>query len=94
MRTDIFGMAPRQHDMFGVPQETFDIPMTVDDIRAELTEALALLRCSDSMPWPVKLELQVRNMFPEIAGKLPKEEAAALVAAFDAEILRLRPQAA
>ena len=94
MRTDIFGLAPRQHDMFGAPQETFDTPMTVEEIRVELREALDLLQSSDAMPWPVKLELQVRNMFPEIASKLPSAEAADLVRAFDLEIVRLRPEAA
>jgi len=94
MRTDIFGLAPRQHDMFGAPQETFDTPMTVEEIRAELTATLDLLEQADIMPWPVRQELEIRTMFPNIAGKLPRDEAEALVRRFDAAFLRLRPHAA
>ena len=94
MRTDIFGLAPRQHDMFGVPQETFDVPMTEAEIRTELREAVALLRRSDTMPWSTALTLRVITMFPDIATKLPTEEAAELVEAFTAEIKRLRREAA
>jgi hypothetical protein len=64
MRTDIFGLAPRQHDMFGVPQETFDEPMTLEEIRAELRETLELLRNSKALPWSTPLMLRVDTMFP------------------------------
>ena len=94
MRTDIFGLAPRQHDMFGVEQETFDQPMTEAEIREELREAVALLRCSDTMPWSTALTLRIITMFPDIASKLPTEEAAELVEAFTTEIKRLRREAA
>lgn len=94
MRTDIFGLAPRQHDMFGVAQETFDQPMNEAEIRAELSEAIALLRRSDSMPWSTALTLRIITMFPDIATKLPAGEAAELVEAFTAEIKRLRREAA
>ena len=94
MRTDIFGLAPRQHDMFGVEQETFDQPMTKAEIRAELREAIALLQRSDEMPWTTALTLRVITMFPDIAGKLPADEAARLVTEFDTQIKRLRREAA
>ncbi len=89
MRTDIFGLAPRQHDMFGAPQTAFDTIMDVDDIRTELTEALELLRSAESMPWTGKREMEVRTMFPEMAARLPVEEAEPLVAAFHAQMRRL-----
>ena len=94
MRTDIFGMAPRQHDMFGAPQESFDLPMTPEEIRAELTEAVALLRRSDELPWSIALTLRIVTMFPDIAAKLPEPEAAVLVQEFNSEIRRLRREAA
>lgn len=94
MRTDIFGLAPRQHDMFGAPQESLDAPMTVAEIRDELNEALALLRRSDEMPWSTAMTLRIVTMFPEIATKLPATEAAELVAEFSVEMKRLRREAA
>lgn len=89
MRTDIFGLTQRQHDLFGAPQESFDMVMTDDDIRAELAEALELLRGADSMPWVGKREMEVRTMFPEMAERLGGDEGAALTAAFHAEMRRL-----
>ena len=94
MRTDIFGLAPRQHDMFGVPQETFDLPMTEAEIRRELVETIDLLRSAKVLPWSVPLMLRIDTMFPEIAGKLPPEEASGLVAAYRLEMHRLRDRAA
>lgn len=94
MRTDIFGMAPRQHDMFGAPQESLDVPMTVEEIRQELNEAVALLRRSDKLPWSTAMTLRIITMFPEIASKLPDGDAAELVVAFEAEMKRLRRKAA
>ena len=89
MRTDIFGLAPRQHDLFGAPQPAFDTIMDVDDIRAELTEALELLRAAETLPWTGKREMEVRTMFPEMAARLPDGEGEALVAAFNTEMRRL-----
>lgn len=89
MRTDIFGLAPRQHDLFGTPQPAFDTIMDVEDIRAELAEALDLLRGSDTLPWTGKREIEVRTMFPEMAARLPGDEGEALVAAFHTEMRRL-----
>ena len=94
MRTDIFGLAPRQHDMFGVPQETFDKPMTIEEIRVELRQAVALLCAAEDLPWSTALTLRIVTMFPDIASKLPREEAVELNAAFNAEIKRLRRDAA
>lgn len=92
MRTDIFGLAPRQQDMFGAPQEAFDTMMTDDEIRTELGEVLDLLRTSDAMPWGTRLMLQINTMFPEIAARLPEGES--LIAAFNTEMRRLRKEAA
>ena len=94
MRTDIFGLAPRQHDMFGVPQETFDVPMTVAEIRAELLTTLDMLRAAETMPWPTRMMLRIETMFPDIAAKLPADEAEALVGRFLCEMSRLRAKAA
>ena len=94
MRTDIFGLAPRQQDMFGVEQESFDEPMSVEEIRQELNEAVALLRRSTEMPWSTALTLRIITMFPDIAARLPDDEAEAIVASFNAEMERLRRKAA
>lgn len=90
MRTDIYGLSPRQHDMFAPPDATLDGPMTVDDIRRELEATLAQLRAADAAPWPPRRMLETVNMFPALAGKLPVGEAERLNAAFDAEMRRLR----
>lgn len=90
MRTDIYGLSPRQHDMFAAPEPTLDTPMTSDDIRRELEAVLAQLRGADAVPWPSRRALETVNMFPALAGELPADEAARLNAAFDAEMTRLR----
>lgn len=90
MRTDIYGLTPRQHDMFGEPQGSFDTPMTLAEIRRELESTLAELRAADAMPWPPRRVLETTNMFPVLAGELPPEEAARLGAAFDDQMRRLR----
>lgn len=94
MRTDIFGLSPRQHDMFGEPQSSFDTMMTNDEIRAELHEVIELLRASNVMPWETRQMLQINNMFPEIAAKLPPVETAGFVGDFNIEMNRLRKAAA
>lgn len=94
MRTDIFGLTPRQHDMFGDPQGTFDTPMTVDDIRDELERTVAELRAASAMPWPVRRMQAIETMFPDHAARLPNGEGAALVEAFEAEMRRLGRRAA
>ena len=94
MRTDIFGLTPRQHDMFGRPEPVIDVPMSVDDIRAELERTLAELRAADTLPWGVKRMLAVETMFPDHAGRLPAGEGEALVETFRAEMRRLGRRAA
>ncbi len=90
MRTDIFGLTPRQHDMFGGEEQALDTPMTLGEIHAELTRTIDLLRASETMPWPVRQALQIRTMFPEIAMKLPRAEREALIEQFETELRRLR----
>ena len=94
MRTDIFGLSPRQHDMFGEPQISFDTMMTDYEIRAELQGVLDLLRVSDVIPWETRQMLQISNMFPELAAKLPVDEAVELSSEFALEMNRLRKAAA
>jgi hypothetical protein len=94
MRTDIFGLAPRQQDMFGEPQSSFDTMMSDEEIRTELQEVIDLLKASAGIPWETRQMLQISNMFPEIAAKLPSVEAAKFVSNFNAEMRRLRKEAA
>ncbi len=94
MRTDIFGLAPRQQDMFGEPQGSLDTMMTDDEIRTELQEVIDLLRASNVMPWETRQMLQISNMFPEIATRLSDIEAAKFVETFNIEMHRLRKAAA
>ncbi len=94
MRTDIFGLAPRQQDMFGEPQSVLETMMTEDEIRAELKEVIDLLLSSDAMPWEARQMLQIINMFPEFAAKLPSAEADKVVTTFNTEMRRLRKVAA
>jgi hypothetical protein len=94
MRTDIFGLAPRQHDMFGEPQGSFDTMMSADEIRSELQDVIDLLRASPSIPWETRQMLQISNMFPEIAAKLPPVEAANFIRDFNSEMNLLRKAAA
>lgn len=94
MRTDIFGLAPRQHDMFGEPQSSFDTVMSDDEIRSELQDVIDLLTASDTIPWETRQMLQISNMFPELAARLSDVEAAKFVGAFNGEMQRLRRVAA
>lgn len=94
MRTDVYGMGFTQHDMFGAPQGSLEMPMTPEEIIAELTRKLNELRAADTMPWEAKELLRNTVMFPDMAGRLPSAEAAELTTAFDAEMARLRRRAA
>jgi hypothetical protein len=94
MRTDIFGIAPRQKDMFGETQGVLDTMMTQDEIRTELQEVIDLLRTSEAIPWETRLMLQISNMFPNIAAKLPGTEPEDFVLKFNIEMRRLRKEAA
>jgi hypothetical protein len=94
MRTDIFGLAPRQQDMFGEPQGSFDTVMTDDEIRAELQDVINLLQTSNIIPWETRQMLQISNMFPEIAARLSDQEATEFVRTFNSEMHRLRRAAA
>jgi len=94
MRTDIFGLTPRQTDMFGAPQGSFDTPMSVDDLRRELELTIAELRAASAMPWPVRRMQAIEIMFPDHAARLPRDEGEALVEAFESEMRRLGRRAA
>ena len=94
MRTDVFGLAPRQQDMFGEPQGIFDTMMSDDEIRTELQEVIDLLSASNAIPWETRQMIQISNMFPEIAGRLPCAEAARFTGEFDHHMNRLRTIAA
>lgn len=94
MRTDIFGLTPRQHDMFGAPEPVLDAPMSVDDIRAELNRTIAELRAADAIPWSIRRMQMVETMFPDHAARLPAGEGDSLVAAFHDEMRRLGRRAA
>lgn len=90
MRTDIFGLAPRQHDMFGEPQGILDTMMTEDEIRTELQEVIELLRSSQVMPWEARQMIQISNVLPEMAAKLSSAESSKFISEFNNEMNRLR----
>jgi len=92
MRTDVYGTGFTQHDMFGQPQGSLEMPMTAAEITAELTRKLDELRGAAAMPWDQREVLRNTVMFPELAARLPDDEGSAIVAAFDAEMRRLRPE--
>ena len=94
MRTDVHGLAIRQHDMFGQPQGTFELPMNAPEIHAELTRIVEELRAAQTMPWDIKEMQRNSIMFPDMASRLPAEDAAALVDTFEGEMRRLRGNAA
>jgi hypothetical protein len=90
MRTDVHGLAVRQHDMFGQPQDSFELPMTQAEIHAELTRIVDELRAAQSMPWDIKEMQRNSIMFPDMASRLSPADAATLITAFETEMRRLR----
>lgn len=94
MRTDVFGLAPRQGNMFGEVEPTLDAPMTIDEIRRELEATLDQLCSAETMPWPVRRMQAIEIMFPDHAARLPNGEGAGLVKAFEREMTRLGRRAA
>lgn len=90
MRTDVHGLAIRQHDMFGAPQGSFELPMTQAEIHVELTRVLDELRASETMPWETKEMQRNSIMFPDMAARLDPDEALPLITAFETELRRLR----
>ena len=89
MQHDLFGDAePDQkkasHGAFKPP------PEFVAKMRAELQETLRLAQQATLLPWPDLTQTTLAELrFNSIAGWLPKGEADALRAAFDAEMTRL-----
>jgi hypothetical protein len=89
-----------QLDLFGEAQASLEEllpsgfapppPDFVERIRAELEATLATARRAELLPWPDLTRATLAELrFNSIAGWLPGEEAAALRAAFDAEMARL-----
>lgn len=65
-------------------------PELVERVRAELEEALGSVRGAKALPWPDLTRTTLAELrFHSIARWLPAEEAAALTAAFEAEMARL-----
>jgi hypothetical protein len=79
---------PRQLDMFG-PPPTRNYDSDPEDVRAELAEILARVRAAPQVPWPGKEMAYWRTVFPQMAKRLPAEEAAQLRLEFAAELARL-----
>jgi hypothetical protein len=80
---------PAQLDMFGPPP-----PLTYDPdhecVRAELLEILAKARAAPQVPWETKQVSYWQTAFPQMANRLPSDEAAQLRLQFAAELERLQ----
>ncbi|MFM9853385.1 MAG: hypothetical protein ACKVOJ_11355 [Sphingomonadaceae bacterium] len=62
MRTDVHGLAIRQHDMFGQPQGSFELPMTQAEICAELSRVLDELRAEQAATLVAAFETEMRRL--------------------------------
>lgn len=88
----------RQGDLFDNPQQDDlfeDRPAAVycadpDDVRADLHKILAEARAARTMPWRPDRLSYYQTVFPQMTNWLPKEEAAQLCFAFEAELARLK----
>ena len=61
-----------------------------DRVRARLHKILAEARAAEKIPWDRDKLLVYRNIFPQMTGWLPEEEAAQLRFEFDTEMARLK----
>jgi len=78
---------PAQLDLFGAPpMQSYD----AGEVRTELTAILARARAAPRQPWPASEVAHWRTVFPQMAGRLPAEEARELRRAFAAELARLQ----
>jgi hypothetical protein len=93
-------MPASQPDLFGEAQPSLEEllpagfdrapPDFVARIRDELEATLRTVRRAEALPWPDLTRATLAELrFNSIAGWLPAEEATALRAAFEAEMVRL-----
>jgi hypothetical protein len=95
----MYGMSAVQLSLFagqsGHGRSAFDVldtpdPELVARIRSELEATLTMARQAATLPWPDLTRATLAELrFNSIAGWLPDDEAAALRAAFAAEMTRL-----
>jgi hypothetical protein len=87
---DLFGhqgSAPEQRAPAALEQAPAEL---VARIRGELEATLCAVREAETLPWPDLTRATLAELrFHSIAGWLPDQEAAALRAAFEAEMKRL-----
>lgn len=89
-------MTREQLDLFGPEPEVSDEdykPVTFsadpEDVRRELNDLLDRARNAEVFPWEPRKVGLYRTIFPQMANWLPKDEAAQLCFAFEAEMRRL-----
>ena len=85
---DLFQTVP-QPDLFEADAHPPAYRPDLDDVRARLNKILSEARGAEKLPWEADRVLLYRTIFPHMAGWLPKEEAAQMRFAFDAEMARL-----
>lgn len=80
-----------QLNLFQTPRPSDERrPPDLDFIRKHLGKALRTAQFAERMPWPPTIARNWEERFPKLASDLPPNEAEELVAAFEAEIARLK----
>lgn len=86
-----------QPDLFGPPAppkaEPYRVQVNVERVRGRLMSALEELRGATELPWDDRDLLYHRTVFPQMSNWLPREEAAAICAEFNAHLKRLGVEA-
>lgn len=77
-----------QLQMFKDYQAPSTVP-TAETVRERLEETLSVLRNADKLPWSNKELHHWRIVFPQMANWLSPPDRAAVIAVFDAELIRL-----
>lgn len=80
-----------QLNLFQTPRPSEERqPPNLDFVRKHLGKALRTAQFAERMPWPPTIARNWEERFAKLASDLPSEEANELVAAFEAEIARLK----
>lgn len=62
-----------------------------DRVRRRLANVLREARAAETLPWPDSTLRMYRQIVPQMVKALPDDEAARIVAEFEAELARLCP---
>lgn len=85
------GARAKQLNMFQSATAATPVSDDSEFVRREMQRLLWIVRTAERMPWSGVKAASCEQLFVDLAPTLPGDEGAELLAAFQAELKRLRP---